>query len=166
VRQFTDAPILLFAPANAPDDTLSVLQAGADMLLPPDVDPAIIVGYIGALLRRWRDGAAGPAPAPTPLAGYQDAFLEVDFVRRSVKVDGRLIRLTPTEFRFLAVLVRHAGELLTYEQILSAVWGWKSSENRVVHTFAAQVRAKLGERAARYIVNEYGSGYRFSPLSA
>lgn len=100
---------------------------------------------------------------PTSLVGYHDAILDFDLVRRSVRVDGRVVRLTPTEYRFLAALVRHMGELLTYAQIASIVWDSQSFEPRVIHTFAAQVRAKLGERVAHYIVNEYGNGYRFSP---
>jgi DNA-binding response OmpR family regulator len=121
-----------------------------------------VAGYIGALLRRQRVNAAGSALVAPAFAGYRDEILEIDLTRRKVKVGGRSIHLTPTEFQFLAVLVHHADELLPYDQILNAVWGWKPAENRIVHTFAAQIRAKLGERAAAYIVNEYGSGYRFS----
>ena len=73
------------------------------------------------------------------------------------------MRLTPTEFRFLAFLVRHAGQLLTYDEILNHLWGWEGAEHRIVHTFAAQVRAKLGTHGAKYLLNEYGSGYRFTP---
>lgn len=157
-RPFTDAPILLLAPSSAPEDILLALQHGADTLLPTGAVSTLVAECLGALLRRW----LGPADESS-LPGYQDAMVDIDPVRRKVRVAGRLIHLTPTEFRFLALLVRHTGELLSYEQILNAVWGWKTSENRIVHTFAAQVRAKLGEQGARYISNEYGRGYRFAP---
>jgi two-component system KDP operon response regulator KdpE len=94
---------------------------------------------------------------------YCDETLEFDLVRRRVEVDGRPVHLTPTEFRFMALLVRHTGQLLTYDEILNYVWGWKANEHRIVHTFAAQIRAKLGAHGAKYLVNEYGLGYRFSP---
>jgi two-component system KDP operon response regulator KdpE len=80
-------------------------------------------------------------------------------------VDGQTVHLTPTEYRLLALLIRYAGQPLTYDQILSSVWGWDATEHRVVHTFAAQLRTKLGQRAARCLVNEYGIGYRFAPPS-
>ena len=55
----------------------------------------------------------------------------------------------PTEFRFLALLVHHAGQLLTYDEILNYVWGWEATEHRIVHTFAARLHAKLGERRSQ-----------------
>jgi two-component system KDP operon response regulator KdpE len=73
------------------------------------------------------------------------------------------VHLTPTEFRLLALLVQQDGQMLAYDRILNQIWGWEASDHRVVHTFAAQVRAKLGAQGAEYIVNEYGLGYRFGP---
>ena len=164
LRRLWPAPILLLAPITPPAEAGRALQESVDILLPPEIDPAIAAGHIASLVRcQHRHPLAPGEPAVAPLPLYQDEQLEIDLERRTVKVEGRVIRLTPTEFRFLALLVRHARELLTYREILNHVWGWGAADHRIVHTFAAQLRAKLGTGGARYIVNEYGNGYRFAP---
>ncbi len=163
LRQLSATPILLIAPTKQADDVCRALQESVDILLPPDIDPAIVAGHVASLVRCQRRHHAAPSENGfTTLHLYQDQELEIDLVRRTVRVEGRPVHLTPTEFRFLALLVRHAGQLLTYDEILNYVWGWEATEHRIVHTFAAQLRAKLGERGAKYLVNEYGTGYRFS----
>jgi DNA-binding response OmpR family regulator len=164
LRRLSTASILLIAPIKPPDEACRALQESVDVLLAPDIDPAIAAGHIASLLRCQARHHLVPGEgiiAPLPL--YRDQQLEIDLEGRRVKVEGRVIRLTPTEFRFLALLVRHARELLTYGEILNHVWGWGAADHRIVHTFAAQLRTKLGSGGAHYIVNEYGSGYRFSP---
>jgi DNA-binding response OmpR family regulator len=163
LRPHSAAPILLIAPVVPADEACLVLEESAHVLLAPDVDPAIVAGHIAALLRcRQAYPAAQREPVVAALGVYRDEVLEIDLVRNSVVVDGQPVHMTRTEFRFLSLLVRHAGELLSYDEILSNVWGWEATDHRIVHTLAAQLRAKLGERGAKYLVTEYGSGYRFS----
>jgi DNA-binding response OmpR family regulator len=162
VRGITSAPLLLLAPSEPAEDAFAVLRETVDVMLSPAASPAIIAGHAAALLRRCPCAAVATAP-PQPSHGYRDSLLEIDIDRHNVRVDGRHVQLTPTEFRLLSYLAQQPGVLLTYQQILNHVWGWEASEHRIVHTFAAQLRTKLGERVAPYLVNEYGSGYRFSP---
>jgi DNA-binding response OmpR family regulator len=164
LRGLASIPILLIAPIKAADEVCRALQESVDILLPPEIDPAIVAGHVASLMRCDRMHRPTHEEADVPrLHFYQFQGFEIDLMRRTVKVEGRSVRLTPTEFRFLAVLVRHPGQLLTYDEILNHVWGWEAAEHRIVHTFAAQLRAKLGKQGSAYLVNDYGSGYRFSP---
>lgn len=157
LRHLSTTPICLIAPTKPVDEAYQALQESVDILLAPDVDPAIVAGHITAILRCRQ---AHPVAATLEL--YRDETLEIDLVRRSVMVEGGSVHLTRTEFRFLSLLVRHLGQLLTYDEILSNVWGWEATDHRIVHTLAAQLRVKLGERGARHLVTEYGTGYRFT----
>jgi two-component system, OmpR family, KDP operon response regulator KdpE len=164
LRGLASTPILLIAPIKDADEACRALQESVDVLLPPEIDPAIVAGHIASLVRFQRKHLSVRNEADiNHLHLYQDEDLEIDLMRRTVKVQGRSVHLTPTEFRFLALLMRHARDLLTYDQILNFVWGWEATDHRIVHTFAAQLRAKLGARGGEYLINEYGSGYRFSP---
>jgi two-component system KDP operon response regulator KdpE len=91
--------------------------------------------------------------------------LSVDTARRQVSVAGREIHLTPNEYRLLAVLVKHAGKVLTHKQLLTEVWGPNLTEQpHYLRVFTAQLRRKLEADPARprYILTEPGVGYRLA----
>jgi two-component system KDP operon response regulator KdpE len=80
-------------------------------------------------------------------------------------VQGRLIHLTPNEFRLLSVLVRHAGKVLTHQHLLKEVWGPGSSqETHYLRVYMNQLRQKLEADGARpkYLLTEPGVGYRLT----
>ena len=88
--------------------------------------------------------------------------LRIDLARREVTVDGREVRLTPTEFKLLALLARHAGKVLTHRQILQEVWGPNATEAHYVRVHMAELRKKIEAdpgppAAARH---RAGVGYR------
>jgi len=89
--------------------------------------------------------------------------LRIDLVRREVTQSGKEIRLTPIEYKLLALLARHAGKVLTHNQILESVWGHKH-ENMAHHVrvHLAELRKKIEIDPARpkLIVTEPGVGYR------
>ena len=100
--------------------------------------------------------------------GASDSALEIgplriDFGRREVLVDGREVRLTPIEYRLLAVLARNAGRVLTHGQILKEVWGPAHVEqSHYLRVYMAQLRRKIEVDPARprLFVTEPGVGYR------
>ena len=94
---------------------------------------------------------------------FTSGALSIDLASREVKVDGRQVHLTPTEFKLLAMLARHAGKVLTHRQLLVEVWGPGAAAN--THYLRVQMhglRHKLEESAARprYLITEPGVGYR------
>jgi two-component system, OmpR family, KDP operon response regulator KdpE len=94
--------------------------------------------------------------------------LEVDFERRLVKMDGRAVQLTRTEFDLLSVLARNEGKLLTHRMILREVWGPAyGTESHYLHVHVSHLRQKLEPDPARprYILTEPGAGYRLSSPS-
>src|SRR5205085_3269072 len=94
---------------------------------------------------------------------YRSRLMTVDLSRREVTVEGRTIHLTPNEFKLLAVLVKHAGKVLTHRQLLKEVWGPGSAgETHYLRVYMNQLRQKLEPNAARpqYLRTEPGVGYR------
>ena len=89
--------------------------------------------------------------------------LLIDLARRSVTVEGRPVRLTPTEYELLRYLALHAGKPVTHTTLLRQVWGdYAVGDKYNTRYVVAQIRKKLGDDPAnpRYIVNEPGVGYR------
>ena len=110
------------------------------------------------------------APIQLPNPGgvtYCDAHLTIDFARRAVMLESRPVELTGKEFAMLALLAAHAGEILSREAMLSAVWGYsEQARTRTLDVHLARVRKKLGPLGHRYIETVFGSGCRFQPQTA
>ena len=90
--------------------------------------------------------------------------LTIDYERRRVTVDGRTVALTATEYEILRILSVNAGQVVTSESLLRQVWNRDFIDPERVRAFVKQLRAKLGDAAARpvYIFNERGVGYRMA----
>ena len=102
---------------------------------------------------------AGAAPAPV----FEAGDLRVDLTARRVWRAGEEIHLTPTEYKLLATLVRHAGKVLTHRQLLHDVWGTNYvNQSHYVRVYLAQLRQKIEADPARprLLVTEPGVGYR------
>ena len=98
---------------------------------------------------------------------YRDAHLTIDFGRRAVMLESRLVELTSREFAMLAFLAGHAGEIVPRKALLAAVWGYSQQvRTRTLDVHLARVRKKLGPLGYRYIETVYGSGCRFQPQTA
>ncbi len=117
------------------------------------------------LLARVRAALRRATPAVEEPVVRTDAFT-VDLAARRVTRDGTDVRLTPTEWHVLDVLVRHAGKLVPHRQLLQEVWGPRyESETNYLRVYLAQLRAKLEPDPARprFLLTEPGMGYRFQP---
>lgn len=153
LRQVTDCPILIL---TARDDERSVvlgLRSGADDYLVKPVKLVELLARMEAVTRR-AGRVRGSDPAAVSLAG-----LDIDLGRRSVTSSGEVLPLTATEFDLLSLLARHAGSVVTREQILDALWGdafVASSRSLDVHLTG--LRAKL--KRPGFIINVRGVGYR------
>jgi DNA-binding response OmpR family regulator len=99
--------------------------------------------------------------------GYQDSQLTIDYARRLVWLNGKSIQLTRKEYELLEMLVRHAGEVATREQLLSIVWGYNNQvRTRTLDVHVRRLRKKLGNYAEQHIETIFGTGYRFQPPRA
>jgi two-component system KDP operon response regulator KdpE len=155
LREWSRAPIIVLSARGREEDKVTALDAGADDYLTKPFGVNELLARLRVALRHAR---ATPGGDPVIEAGP----LRLDLARREVTVAGREVRLTPTEFRLLAFLARHAGKVLTHRQILKEVWGPNASEAHWVRVHMAELRKKVEAEPARprLLVTEPGVGYR------
>jgi two-component system alkaline phosphatase synthesis response regulator PhoP len=158
IRRDSDVPIVILTARTDEADRVAGLELGADDYVPKPFSPRELVARVRAVLRRV-DATVGRAEV------LRAAGLEIDLVRRHVRVDNRLIDgLTPTEFDVLAVLARQPGRVFTRGQILDAVHGIAvESYERTIDGHIKNLRRKLGgERRDGRIQTVHGVGYRLA----
>ncbi|HSD21700.1 MAG TPA: response regulator [Anaeromyxobacter sp.] len=155
LREWTAAPIIVLSARGREEDKVNALDAGADDYLTKPFG-------VNELLARLRVALRHAQASPEQPSVLDAGPLRIDLPRREVTVDGREVRLTPTEFRLLALLARHAGKVLTHRQILREVWGPNATEAHYVRVHMAELRKKIEADPARprLLVTEPGVGYR------
>ncbi len=160
IREFSTTPVILLTARGEEMDKVKGLELGADDYLTKPFSHLELFARIKAVLRR----AESIAPAST-LPPFVTSELTVDFDSREVTVHGTPVKLTPTEYKLLYLLVRNAGWILPVETLLTKVWGDKyRGERDYLKTYVSRLRRKLGDDAEqpRYILTERGVGYRFA----
>ncbi len=161
LRTFSDAYVLMLTARSEEIDRVVGLSVGADDYLVKPFSPRELVARVKALLRRPRMSAQTAVPGQTPLP----AGLEVDVPRHEVRVDGRPVELTATEFGILLVLARDPGLVASRTGLLDAVWGPEYlGDDHLVDVHVTNLRRKLGDEAARprFIETVRGFGYRLA----
>jgi two-component system, OmpR family, KDP operon response regulator KdpE len=157
VRGWTSTPIIVLSVWDQEQQKVAALDAGAD-------DYVTKPFGMDELLARLRAAVRRSAPAPDePVVTTPD--FTVDLAAKRVTRDGDGdIRLTPTEWQLLEVLVRNRGRLVTQRQLLQEVWGPAyGSESNYLRVYVAQLRRKLEPEPSRprYLLTDPGMGYRF-----
>jgi two-component system KDP operon response regulator KdpE len=157
LREWSKVPIVVVSARGQERDKVDALDAGADDYLTKPFGVAELLARLRVALRH-RDQTGGAAD-PVFVAGD----LRIDFGRRQVLVKGQEIHLTPTEYRMLTLLARHAGKLITHRQLLLEVWGPGNTEQtQYLRVYMGQLRRKIEPDPARpqYLLTEPGVGYR------
>jgi two-component system KDP operon response regulator KdpE len=158
-RRTADIPIIFLTDKRTRASRLKGLELGADDYITKPFSPRELVSRVKAVLRRTE--ASGFVSRDV----YQvDEYLRMDFGRREIWVGGKLIKLRPTEYRLLYHLVQNAGWVMTYDQLLSKVWGYEyRDEPHYVRLYVNYLRQKIEPDPAnpKYILTERGVGYRF-----
>ena len=154
-------PLIIVTARDEEADRVLGLELGADDYVTKPFSPRELVARVKAVLRRSEAQPASAAAAEPPMRLGE---LVVDPARREVRMGGRRVELTAREFDLLAHLVRNRGLVLTRDQILERVWGWRSpGDTRTVDVHIRQVRAKLGDGAPIRTVR--GVGYKAEAAS-
>lgn len=158
IREWSAVPIVVLSARGLERDKVAALDAGADDYLTKPFGVEELLARLRVALRHAARVAGGG-----PGATFRTGDLEVDLAARIVRVDGAEVHLTPTEFKLLALLVRHAGKVVTQRQLLTEVWGPGAAGSP--HYLRVQMhglRHKLEKEPARprYVVTEPGVGYR------
>ncbi|MBI4302090.1 MAG: PAS domain S-box protein [Chloroflexi bacterium] len=157
LREFSGVPVIILTASRGDEDAVRALGMGADDYITKPFSPSELVARIEATLRRR---LLSDATEPKPPFVLDD--LTINFVERRVLVADRGVSLTPTEYKLLYELANHAGRVLTYDQILKAVWGPEySGETELLRSFIRNLRRKLGDEAKnpRLILTERRVGY-------
>ena len=159
LRGWTQAPIIVLSGRADSTDKVEALDAGADDYVTKPFGMEELLARMRAALRR-----AAPA-ADEPVVRLGD--LVIDLAAKTVTADGDgTVRLTPTEWHLLEVLLRNPGKLLTQRQLLTDVWGpGYADASGNLRLYMAQLRRKLEPDPARprWLLTEPGMGYRFQP---
>jgi DNA-binding response OmpR family regulator len=152
VQALRPVPVLMLTARDAEADVLVGLGVGADDYVTKPFSPREVVARVRALLRRVE--RAGTLEGDAPLAV---GALEVDPAARRVRLDGREVRLTATEFALLEHLARRPGVVLSRERLLEEVWDYADATGaRTVDSHVAGLRRKLGPGVVRTV---HGVGY-------
>src|SRR4030042_145295 len=161
IRDISDIPIIMLtAQEKAEEDIVRGLDYGADDYLIKPVGNRELVARVRAAMRR------AELPPSLQVGGivYSDDFLTLDIAGRKIIVNGEPVRLTPVEFRLLALLLQNAGRILTHRQLLEGVWGWEYIDDvDYVRIYVWHLRQKIepDQTQPRYIITEPGVGYSF-----
>jgi two-component system KDP operon response regulator KdpE len=157
VRGWTCMPIIVLSAWGQESQKVAALDAGAD-------DYVTKPFGMGELLARLRVAVRRAAPAPDEPVVVSDDFT-VDLAAKRVRRGAQDVRLTPTEWQLLEVLVRHREKLVTQRQLLAEIWGPEyQTEGNYLRVHMAHLRRKLEPNPARprYLRTEPGMGYRFT----
>ena len=160
LREWSPVPIIVISARGREQDKIDALDAGADDYLTKPFSIGELQARIRVALRHATARATGTGD---PV--YEAHGLRVDLARREVTRDGAVVHLTPTEYRLLTALVKHAGRVLTHRQLLREVWGPGAQEqSHYLRVYVNQLRQKLEADATRpqLLKTEPGVGYRFA----
>jgi two-component system KDP operon response regulator KdpE len=157
LRGWTQIPVLVVSGRSESWDKVEALDAGADDYVTKPFSADELLARIRALSRRT------PSATDEPVVKFGD--VSVDLAARIVTRAGLPVRLTPTEWRLLEVLLRNHDRLVTRETLLTEVWGPQyTTDTGYLRLYLAQLRKKLEPEPSspRYLLTEAGMGYRFS----
>lgn len=157
LREWTDTPVIILTVRDADRDKVRALDAGADDYVTKPFSTDELLARMRTALRHAQHNAEE--------AIFTSGRLTVDLARRLVAVDGQPVRLTPTEYALLRLMIQNAGRVLTHTQILRAVWGPEYvHETHYLRVYFAQLRQKLetDPSVPRLLLTEPGVGYRLA----
>jgi two-component system KDP operon response regulator KdpE len=159
LREWTRTPIIVLSARGREQDKVAALDLGADDYLTKPFGVEELLARIRVALRH---ASLGDGEAAQPI--FEIGELKVDLAQRQVFRAGQQIHLTPTEYKLLVALVRHAGKLLTHRQLLQEVWGGNFvTQTHYLRIYVMQLRQKIEPDPARprFLLTEPGVGYRF-----
>jgi len=156
VRKWSQVPIIILGPRGEPAERVKCLNLGADDYLAKPFATDELIARVRAVLRRKEPTVIAPP-------SFTSGDLKIDFVKRRVTIGSTKVRLTPIEYSILQELALNAERVLTYNYLLSKIWGPKYGEERqYLYVFVGHLRAKLepDPKNPKYIINVPWVGYQ------
>ncbi|MFF4120956.1 response regulator [Streptomyces sp. NPDC001714] len=159
LRGWTRVPILVLSARQASDEKVAALDAGADDYITKPFSMDELLARLRAAVRRTEDTPLAPETTLVETADFT-----IDLLAKKAVRAGHDVRLTPTEWHLLEILVTNPGRLVTQKYLLREVWGVsQSNKTNYLRVYMAQLRRKLEADPShpRYLITEPGMGYRF-----
>jgi len=157
IRDLSEVPVLMLTARDSEPDRVRGLRGGADDYVAKPFDREELLARVEVLLRR--------APRDDEPVSYTDSFMQVDFVQRTLSIEGRDVVLTRTQYNLLEAFVRHPNQVLSQDQLLELAWEDPEAVSRdQVKLYVGYLRKKLGKRGDESPIETVrGFGYRFRP---
>jgi two-component system KDP operon response regulator KdpE len=156
LREWSRVPVIVLSVRSRESEKVRAFDLGADdYVVKPFGMPELLARVRAALRRRIE------SEAPEPV--FRVGALEVDLVRRVVRVNGAQVRLSPKQYRLLQILVSNAGKVVTHRQLLNDIWGAAHRDDvQYLRVFVRKLRSRIEADPARpaYLLTELGVGYR------
>ena len=162
VRSYSAIPIIVISARTQEKEKVMALDLGADDYITKPFGSSELLARIRTALRHGNRPEGGSAMVDRP---YKAKGLVIDFDRRLVTVEGEAVHLTQVEFKIVSFLARNAGRVMTYDTLISHVWGpYADDNNRILRVNMANIRRKLEKNPAepQFILTEIGVGYRMA----
>jgi len=159
LRSWTRVPVMVLSARQASDEKVAALDAGADDYVTKPFSMDELMARLRAAVRRTEDVPLAPETTQVETGEFT-----IDLLAKRVVRHGRDVRLTPTEWHLLEILVTNPGRLVTQKYLLQEVWGVsQSNKTNYLRVYMAQLRRKLEADPShpRYLITEPGMGYRF-----
>lgn len=155
IREFSSVPVIIVTVRSDDEDMLKGLETGADDYIVKPFNYMTLLARVRAVLRRTES---------IPFVGKHDnainSRLKIDFVNQKVKVDNLLVKLTPVEYKLLALLIKNRDQVVPYGRIMDEVWGKDySGETESIRITIRRLRKKLQDSPPNMIINKRGLGY-------
>ncbi len=154
VREFSSVPVIILTVRSEDADILKGLETGADDYVIKPFNILTLLARIKAVLRRTdrvslKENSAFVSPR-----------LKIDVVNQKVRVDNRLVKLTPVEYRLLMLLAKNRGKMVSHKSIMQEIWGREfDGRTQNIRIYVQRLRKKLFDSPPSLIINEHGAGY-------
>ena len=158
VRQFSQVPIIMLTAKAQSEDVIHGLEIGAQDYVVKPFSVDVVLARVKAVLRRSK------FPEEISLAALTSGKLYIDVAQHAVMLDGKEVKLTPTEYRLLCLLARNAGKVIPPDRLLTEVLGWQyHGDTHLLQVAINRLRKKIKDnpRSPRYIATRSGIGYIF-----
>jgi two-component system, OmpR family, KDP operon response regulator KdpE len=165
IREISESPVIMLSgKRKSEEDIIHGLDSGADEYLAKPVSSRELLARIKAALRRVTKSTEGEKKNSV----FSNDYLTVNIPERKVLVNGKRLKLTPREFRLLALLVENAGRIISHQQVLEHIWGFEYVDDiDYVRIYISHLRQKIEPEPSSptYILTEPGVGYYFRSVN-
>lgn len=159
IREWSDTPLIVVSARESEHEKVEALDAGASDYITKPFGNNELLARIRSVVRMQKkiSGKDNSPPESFSVGG-----LAIDYLRRTVTVNGSAVHLTPIEYKIVTLLSQNAGKVLTHDYIIRSIWGPFESDNQVLRVNMANIRRKLEINPAdpKYILTEVRVGYR------